>query len=260
MQLWPILCVWAAASAAMLLAWWLQVRTRNAGIVDVVWAACMSASALFYASVGNGSLLSRVTVAMLGGFWGFRLCMHILSRVLNEHEDGRYSYLREYWGDNQGKFFGFFQAQALLTALFSLPFYSVAHNSREGVSIWYALGLAAWLVSVTGETVADMQLARFRKNPANRGKVCRIGLWNYSRHPNYFFEWLHWFTYVFLSIGTPFPTWLLSLLGPILILVSLCWVTGIPYVEAQALRTRGGDYREYQRTTSALIPWFRKRT
>ena len=87
------------------------------------------------------------------------------------------------------------------------------------------------------------------------GKTCREGLWRYSRHPNYFFEWLHWFTYVFLAVGTPWPIWALTLLGPVLMLVSLYWITGIPFVEAQALRTRGEDYREYQRTTSAFVPW-----
>ncbi|HEX6833977.1 MAG TPA: DUF1295 domain-containing protein, partial [Rudaea sp.] len=125
MQSWPILIVLAAASVAMLFAWLVQKRLRNAGIVDVVWSACMAASALFYASVGTGSLTARIGVAMLGGFWGFRLCMHILTRVLTEHEDGRYRYLREHWHDNQAKFFAFFQAQAVLAALFSLPFYAV---------------------------------------------------------------------------------------------------------------------------------------
>jgi steroid 5-alpha reductase family enzyme len=254
-----ILYVWAAASVAMFAGWLIQRRTRNAGIVDAIWSACMAAAALFYAWVGSGGLVSRLAVAMLGGVWGSRLCMHILSRVLNEPEDGRYRYLREYWRDDQRKFFGFFMAQALLTALFSLPFYAVAENPRDTLSIWCVCGLTIWLVSVAGESIADAQLSHFRKNPQNRGKTCRVGLWRYSRHPNYFFEWLHWFTYVFLSIGAPFPAWLLSLLGPTLMLASLCWISGIPFTEAQALRSRGDDYRDYQRTTSMLIPWFPKR-
>jgi steroid 5-alpha reductase family enzyme len=256
MTLWYILYVWIGTSIAMLAGWLLQLRTRNAGIVDAIWSACMGAAAVFYAWVGSGGLVSRVAVAMLGGIWGFRLCLHILSRVLNEAEDGRYRYLREFWHDDQRKFFGFFQAQALLTALFSLPFYAVAENPRDSLSIWCVCGLSIWLVSVAGESIADAQLSHFRKNPQNHGKTCRAGLWRYSRHPNYFFEWLHWFTYVFLSIGAPFPAWPLSLLGPTLMLASLCWISGIPFTEAQALRSRGDDYRDYQRTTSMLIPWF----
>jgi steroid 5-alpha reductase family enzyme len=255
---WPIFEVWLAAAIAMLIGWLIQLRTRNAGIVDAIWAAGMGTSALFYASVGSGGLASRVAVATLGSIWGFRLCLHILARVLSEPEDGRYQYLRAYWNDHQGKFFVFFQAQALLTALFSLPFYAVAENPKDTLTLPCALGFATWLVSVIGESVADAQLSSFRKNPQNRGRTCRVGLWRYSRHPNYFFEWLHWFAYVFLAVGAPFPAWLLSLLGPTLMLASLVWITGIPFTEAQALRSRGEDYREYQRTTSMLIPWFPK--
>jgi steroid 5-alpha reductase family enzyme len=258
-EFWPIACVWAVTSFAMLLGWLLQRRTRNAGIVDAIWAASMGASALFYATVGTGSLIARLGVAMLGGAWGFRLCLHILARLLNEPEDGRYRHLREHWRNHQGKFFGFFQAQAVLTALFSLPFFVVAQNPKEGMTRWCVVGLSIWIVSVAGEAIADSQLAHFRHDPANRGKTCRVGLWRYSRHPNYFFEWLHWFAYVSLAVGTPPAIWLLSLLGPVLMLVSLCWVTGIPFVEAQALRSRGEDYREYQRTTSAFVPWFPKK-
>jgi steroid 5-alpha reductase family enzyme len=250
-----ILEVWLAAAIAMLIGWLIQLRTRNAGIVDVIWAAGMGTSALFYAWVGSGGLVSRLAVAVLGSIWGFRLSLHVLARVLSEPEDGRYRYLRTYWNDHQGKFFVFFQAQALLTALFSLPFYAVAENPRNSLSIWCVLGLVTWLAGVIGESISDAQLAAFRKNPQNAGKTCRVGLWRYSRHPNYFFEWLHWFAYVFLAIGAPFPAWLLSLLGPTLMLASLVWITGIPFSEAQALRSRGEDYRQYQRTTSMLIPW-----
>ena len=102
------------------------------------------------------------------------------------------------------------------------------------------------------EALADLQLKRFRADPANRGKVCDVGLWRWSRHPNYFFEWLHWFAYVLLAVGS--PVWYLTLIGPVLMLVSLLWVTGIPFVEAQSLRSRGDAYRDYQRRTSPFVP------
>ena len=120
--------VWAASAVAMLAAWLLQRRTRNAGIVDAVWAACMSGAALFYAGAGEGGVVARFAVAVLGGFWGFRLCMHVLARVLTEHEDGRYRHLRRHWRDDQLKFFFFFQFQAVLVAMFSLPFLAAAGN------------------------------------------------------------------------------------------------------------------------------------
>ncbi len=257
MSLWPLLIVWAVSALAMSAVWYVQVRTRNAGFVDVAWAALLGCAALYYGAIADGAFLPRILVAVLAAAWGFRLSLHLLHRVLNESEDGRYAFLREHWQGNQLKFFGFFQAQALLVLMFSVPFYVAASNPRENLSIWMVLGVLVWVVSLTGESIADLQLARFRTNPRNKGKTCRDGLWRYSRHPNYFFEWLHWFAYLLLAIGAP-HAWL-AILGPIVMLVSLCWITGIPFVEAQSLRSRGEDYREYQRTTSALVPWFPKR-
>jgi steroid 5-alpha reductase family enzyme len=108
-----------------------------------------------------------------------------------------------------------------------------------------------------GEWLADLQLARFRANPENCGKVCQRGLWNYSRHPNYFFEWLHWFAYVALSIGA--PAGVISLVGPVAMLLFLLFLTGIPHVEREAAAKRGEAYRQYQQTTSMLIPLPKRR-
>jgi steroid 5-alpha reductase family enzyme len=256
MSIVPILLVWLAATVVMLFGWWAQKRSRNIGIVDVLWSFCMAGSAIFYALVAHGALLPRLLVAGLGGIWGCRLALHLAHRVFSEPEDGRYHYLRDHWQDDQRKIFGFFMAQALFTAIFSWPFYIAASNQAAAWTTWTTLAVLTWFISLGGEAIADAQLAGFRANPANKGHTCRAGLWRYSRHPNYFFEFLHWFAYVFLSIGVGSLWVALSLLGPALMLVSLCWLTGIPYVEAQALRSRGDDYREYQRTTSALIPWF----
>ncbi len=253
----PLLQVWLVAALVMSVVWWIQRRTRNAGFVDVAWAALLGAAALYYGLIADGALLPRVVVALLAAAWGFRLALHLLHRVLNEREDGRYAHLREHWGGHQGKFFAFFQAQALAVALFSLPFLVATGNPTESLTLWTVLGVFVWFVSLSGESIADLQLSRFRADPRNRGKTCRSGLWRYSRHPNYFFEWLHWFAYVLLAIGAP-HAWL-ALIGPALMLISLCWVSGIPFVEAQSLRSRGDDYREYQRTTSVLVPWFPKK-
>jgi steroid 5-alpha reductase family enzyme len=112
-------------------------------------------------------------------------------------------------------------------------------------------GVIVWLIAVAGETIADRQLARFRRDPANRGQVCRAGLWRYSRHPNYFFEWVHWLSYVLIGHGE-WLTWI----GPVGMLLFLFRVTGIPYTEMQALKSRGDRYREYQSTTNVFFPWF----
>ena len=130
----------------------------------------------------------------------------------------------------------------------------------DGVTVWAIFAVLTWIVALGGEWIADNQLAAHRADPAMKGKTCRRGLWKYSRHPNYFFEWLHWFAYVFLAVGTGLGWVTASLVGPALMLSTLVWATGIPYTEAQALRSRGDDYREYQRTTSVLIPWFPRQT
>lgn len=257
MNLWTsILLLWALAAAVQTLGWVWQKRRDNAGIVDVIWSFGVGGAAVLFAVLGDGALLPRVLLGGLGGVWGIRLGWHLWHRVSREAEDGRYRNLREHWGGNQLYFFLFFQFQALLIVLFALPFLAVARNPVAAVTPWLVAGVAVWLLSVVGEGIADRQLARFRENPANKGKTCREGLWRYSRHPNYFFEWLHWFAYVLLAAGSPW-FWL-SAAGPVVMYLFLRYVSGIPYTEAQALRSRGDDYRRYQQTTPMLFPWFPK--
>jgi steroid 5-alpha reductase family enzyme len=251
---WPLLWVALAAALAMTGGWLWQKRSANAGVVDVLWSAGMAVSAVYYAAVLPGSGLSRLLVALFGGLWGARLAIHLARRVFSEEEDGRYAHLRRLWNGNQRNFLLFFLAQALFVVLFSLPFWIAAHNPAPTWTPWTTLALLAWLTAVVGEGVADRQLAAHRGDHANRGRTCRSGLWRYSRHPNYFFEWLHWFAYVFLSVGLGAGWVALSLVGPALMLAFLYRVTGIPYTEAQALRSRGEDYADYQRTTSPFIP------
>lgn len=251
-----LLLVWLVAALAQTLGWrWQRTRT-NAGIVDVVWSFGVGGAAVLAAATGGGALLPRALLAVLGGLWGLRLGLYLWYRVRGEAEDGRYAQLRLRWGNDQRKWFAMFQFQALLIALFSLPFLAVAANPSAAWNAWFVAGIAMWLASVGGEAIADRQLADFRANPASKGKTCRAGLWRYSRHPNYFFEWLHWFAYVLLAIGSPIA-WL-AWAGPVVMYVFLRWISGIPYTEAQALRTRGEDYARYQRSTPMLIPWFPK--
>ena len=251
-----LLMIWLAAAVMMAVGWLWQRQRNNAGIVDVLWAVGLAVSAVLNGIFGSGAAAPRVLVATLGGIWGVRLAGHLWIRMRIEPEDGRYQAAARWgWGQGQGqlKWFGLFQFQALLIALFSIPFAAAAANPATHI-VWLAIALGVWNVSVLGESRADHQLAQFRSIPANRGKTCRAGLWRYSRHPNYFFEWLHWFSYVALSVGAH-PIWT-CLYGPVVMYVFLRWISGVPYTEAQAVRTRGEDYRQYQRTTSVLIPWW----
>ncbi|MEO6103063.1 MAG: DUF1295 domain-containing protein [Pseudoxanthomonas sp.] len=254
MNAWPMLWVLLAASAMMTGGWLWQRKTDNAGIVDVLWSTGMALAAVYYALVLPGANLSRLLVGVLGGLWGARLAMHLAARVFSEEEDGRYRNLRTRWNGNQRNFFLFFQAQAGFVVFFSIPFWIAARNPVAEWTPWKVLAILVWLTAVIGESVADRQLAAHRRDPANQRKTCRSGLWRYSRHPNYFFEFLHWFTYVLLAVGLGAGWVVAALIGPVLMLAFLYRVTGIPYTEAQALRSRGEDYAEYQRTTSPFVP------
>ena len=130
-------------------------------------------------------------------------------------------------------FFWLFQAQALLVVLFGLPFFAVAARTEAGWTAWDAAGLLVWAAAVAGEWTADRQLSAFRGQAANRGRTCDRGLWRYSRHPNYFFEWIHWWAYALMAAGSP-TAWL-AWIGPPSMLFLLYRVTGIPYTEKRAL-------------------------
>lgn len=254
MNLWvAVAWAWAGSALAMAALWAFSMRVRNIGYVDVGWAGLMAAAALFVGLTAEGSPLARGLVAMFGSVWGARLCLHLLHRVLNEDEDGRYRALREAWSGSPARFFVFFQGQAVVVALFTLPFAAAAASPAPAVTGWMVAAMAVWIVSMLGEAIADRQLAHFRADPANRGRTCRVGLWAWSRHPNYFFEWLHWGAYALLAAdgGRFWP----SLAGPVLMFAFLYRVSGIPWTEAQALRSRGDDYRRYQREVSAFFPW-----
>lgn len=258
MNAWLILLlVWGLAVLMMALGWRWQRQHRNTGIVDALWAAGLGGAAVLLALLGPGAALPRLALGVLGGLWGLRLARHLWRRVRREPEDGRYRALREHWHGDQRWLFAFFQFQAVLIPLFALPFVAVATNATTSLP-GLVVGTAIWIAGVLGEAVADAQLARFRADPRQRGRTCRSGLWRYSRHPNYFFEWLHWFAYVALAIGSPLA-WL-AWSGPLLMFLFLRFISGIPFTEAQALRTRGEDYRAYQRSTPMLFPWFPKRS
>jgi steroid 5-alpha reductase family enzyme len=246
------IAVLAAAGVALLVVLWaIQLRMEDAATVDVGWTALVMLGAFAAGLLVDGDPARRALVAGLAAAWALRLGLYLIrDRVLaGRGEDGRYRALREHWGPQAPRnFLLLYLGQALIAGLFIAPL--VAAMRGGPLDWWAGAGAVVWLVAATGETVSDRQLARFRADPAHRGQVCRAGLWRYSRHPNYFFEWTHWWTYVLIGHAAP-----LTLLGPAVMLLFLFRITGIPYTELQALRSRGDRYREYQRTTSAFFPW-----
>ncbi len=246
--------------AVMLMLWLRQRATHNAGIVDIAWSFGTGVLGVFFALCASGWEPRKWIVATIVGLWAIRLGGYLWRRIASESEDGRYQMMRERWGEKtQPYLFVFFQIQATWAMLFALPMLIAASNPTDRFTWLDGVGIAIWVIAIVGESIADAQLARFRANPANKGFVCRDGLWRYSRHPNYFFEWVHWWAYVAIALSGGWSWGWMTLAGPAVMLIFLFKVTGIPPTEAQAIRSRGEAYREYQRTTSALIPWPPKR-
>jgi steroid 5-alpha reductase family enzyme len=243
----------AVASCAMAVLWAVQLRTRDAGVVDVAWALGVACLAVVYALLADGDAAHRALAAALASVWGLRLGLYLLfDRVLAKPEDGRYRALRARWGERaDGRFFAFFQLQAAFVVFFSLPFLLLALDRADGLGAVEWIGVGIWAVGNLGAAVADLQLAAWRSDPANRGSTARTGLWGWSRHPNYFFEWVTWCGVAVAA--TPAPWGWLAWLVPAGLLFLLFRVTGIPATEAQAIRSRP-DYAEYQRTTSVFVP------
>jgi steroid 5-alpha reductase family enzyme len=242
------------AVAAKTGAWVLQLRTRNAGLVDPVWAFTLGAIAVAYAVLGTAPAETRWAVGLMGGSWGVRLGAHLWARNAGKPEDFRYAQFRAQWGAAADrKLFWFFQFQNVFTLLLSASaFLTVVFREANPPAAAFGLAGALWLVAVAGEGLADRQMEAFRANPANRGRVCRDGLWKYSRHPNYFFECVHWLAYVPLAWGAPWG-WL-ALAAPLVMATLLLKMSGVPLLEEQMLKRKPG-YAEYVRTTSVLIPW-----
>jgi steroid 5-alpha reductase family enzyme len=250
----PQLLAWGALAMLVLFlgAWAVLLRTNNAGWVDVAWGFGMGVLAVLFAVLGPGDPLRRILVGALGGLWGLRLGLYLALRAARSSEDARYTSLKQRWGGNIPlKFLGFFLFQGVLDLALAWPFLVASLDPSPGLNGLAWAGAVVWAVALAGEALADGQLRRFKAH--GQGRVCDIGLWRFSRHPNYFFQWLAWVGCCLFAL--PSPLGWTTVASPLLILFFLLRVTGIPATEAQALASRGDAYRKYQQTTSAFIPW-----
>ncbi len=251
---------WALAAGLQLALWLIQQHTRNAGIVDVGWALAFALVVALFIARAAAPITAWGPLAAIVAAWSLRLGGYLISRgAARSPEDGRYVDLRRRWAPRTAtRFFVLFQAQAALTGILSAAFV-VPFVAGPWDGGWLrATGAAIAIAGIAGEALADAQLARWKRDPAHRGQVCEAGLWAYSRHPNYFFEWCVWLGYAVYGLAF-WPHGLIALLPQAIILGSILGVTGIPPTENQAIRSKGEAYREYQRKVSKFIPRTPKR-
>ena len=239
--------------------WLAHLRVRNASLADVGFCLGFGWVVVVCAVAGEGNLWRRILVVGMGSAYALRLGWHLLSkRVWRKAEDPRYAKVRKVLGSWESiGFLGYFLLQVPACMFFAALLCWVMAHPQEALRTWDLLGLGIFLLALGGETLADHQLEQFRSNPDNHGKVFAKGFWRYSRHPNYFFEILHWCAYLPLAVGLP-GGWL-AWLWPLSMMASLLWITGVPLAEAQASDSRGDAYRLYQQTTNRLFPWAPRR-
>lgn len=257
-----LLLIAASLSILMMGAWLVQQRTGNSGWVDTIWTFSVglvgAVSALWPIEAG-GTSARQWLVAALVATWSLRLGVHIAARTAKISDDPRYAAFAEAWGVRAPRrMFLFLQNQALGSIPLVFAIFVAAHFPSPTLRVRDYLGALVLLLGILGEAVADAQLKRFRHRPGSKGHVCDIGLWRWSRHPNYFFEWLGWLAYPVIALSPDYPPsypwgWA-SLLAPAFMYWILVCVTGIPPLEAQMLKSRGDRYRDYQSRTSIFFP------
>lgn len=254
-----LLAVLLFMTSVMGAAWLFCRRMRNGGWTDVFWTfgtgLALAASALAPLEQIVWPTLRQALSAVLVLIWSARLGGYVASRVAGHPEDRRYAGFRKDWGDRYDlRMLGVSLIQAPATMLLAVTVFVAAHRQPAGLDGRDGLAFAVLVVAIAGETLADRQMAAFRKAKANKGKVADTGLWAWSRHPNYFFEWTAWLAWPVMALDPARPASLLTLIAPGVMYLVLTRGTGVPPLEAAMLASRGEAYRRYQARTSAFFP------
>ncbi len=227
---------------------------KNNSIVDMGWGAGFVIVALATLFLGGYYTERSLLVTLLVAIWGLRLTYHIVRRNFGKPEDFRYAKWRKEWGRwlVPRAFLQVFMLQGVM--MLAISYSVILINSYEGSSLNLLdiTGLLVWITGFFFESVGDKQLARFLKDPANKGKVIQSGLWKYTRHPNYFGEATMWWGIFILALSVPLG-WT-GIISPLTITILLLFVSGVPMLEKQMMQNP--EYREYAKRTSKFFPWF----
>ncbi|HEY8332842.1 MAG TPA: DUF1295 domain-containing protein [Tardiphaga sp.] len=253
-----VVAIAMSLSVLMAIAWVVQQRTGNSGWVDTIWTFSLGLVGVGSALWPMGGVAPNARqwlVAALVAIWSLRLGSHIAQRTKGIADDPRYAAFAKDWGvDAPRKMFVFLQNQGFGSIPLVFAIFVAARFPDPALRLQDYLGALVLFAGIAGEALADAQLKSFRRDPANRGQVCDVGLWRWSRHPNYFFEWFGWLAYPVIALSFDYPWGLVTLLAPLFMFWILRYVTGVPPLEDQMIRSRGDAYRAYQARTSAFFP------
>lgn len=258
MSITALLFIAAGLALVMAGAWAVQRATGNSGWIDTIWSFGVGLGVIAAAVLADGDPSRRWAIAILAALWSARLAGHIAKRSAGAAEDPRYAALIEEWGPRAPlKLFLFLEAQAVAAFVLALSAHAAAANPLPFGQITDWIAIALGVAALSGEALADAQLSRFRKESKGRRAICEVGLWRYSRHPNYFFEWLFWVSLPLIAlsalVAAPFA-FVLALAAPAMMYRLLVHVSGIPPLEAHMLATRGDAFRAYQNRVNAFFP------
>jgi steroid 5-alpha reductase family enzyme len=248
----------AVIGAAMSLLWLVSIPIRNASIVDIFWGPAFTIVALAGWFLGDGDHDRRILLAALTAGWGIRLGMHLALRNIGHGEDPRYARWRKRVEDAGGDFtwhslFRVFALQGVLVIIVSLPVQAgQLARTQTPLGAFALAGTFLWALGFLFEAVGDWQLRQFKSNPDNRGKLLDTGLWRYTRHPNYFGNACIWWGLWLVACDAPGLWW--TAIGPALMTFLLLRVSGVTLLE-KSLVAANPEYADYQRRTSAFIPW-----
>lgn len=242
-------------AGAMALAWRVVVTSGRSGWADTFWSLTVGLAGIAAALGpldGGENTPRNWLVALVVAVWSGRLGLHIARRTLKGGDDPRYAELKRGWGERyKPQLLLFLEIQAAVALLLAVAVLAAAHNPAP-LGLGDALGVFIAAIAIFGEATADTQLSRCAPNPANRGKVCDVGLWAWSRHPNYFFEFVYWVALVPIGIGHAWG-WA-ALAAPVTMFVLLRYVSGVPPLEQHMLRSRGSAFTAYQQRVPAFFP------
>ncbi len=258
-MIFALVVVLALMLVVMITAWATVVRTGNGGWIDVFWSFGTGVAGVIAALAPWSGAPSwrQMLVAGLVAIWALRLGSYIAIRVAGGGEDVRYTALKGQWGPRFNRYLlGLAIVQAPATLLLCASIAAAALRPSGALRPTDIVGAALLLTAIVGEGVADRQMKRFKADKSNRGQVMDLGLWSWSRHPNYFFEWLGWLAYpvIGLDLSGRWSAGWAALIGPVVMFLILTRLTGVPPLEAAMVRSKGQAYRDYQHRVGAFFP------